>query len=412
MARTLILLFFLTNVAFSNGGSNYSRFGIGDINYTNGAGFNGMGGVSAAMPDDKLINLRNPALWSKIQNTRVQFGYTFNQAFADIPSGFNYQTNGSLDGFLMSFVLDTSLGLSMGTGLFKNTNVAVEVSSAFNTIVDNRRSSGVLLQSSEGGLNTAYLGGSVDILDNLSFGAMITYHFGSIDNEFITIFNEESSFSSVFLQEDAIFGTNFRAGLYYEPIKNLSIGTFYESQSNLSIESRRVRRTGFEINDTNTVESETNLPQLFGFGASYKLNRWRLGADYWIQDFSNFNYNTNRDNLTGYNSSNGILLGLQREGNRKVGSAFLDKNTYRIGAGLNNLYYTLMNTQISEMFLSLGFSSNLGETSALDYSIMFGVRGQDSGDIFQEYFFRMGFNVSIGETWFVPFMKEYDEIED
>lgn len=412
MVRTLIIALILSINAFSNGGSNYSAFGIGDIFYSNGAAYEGQGGVSAAMPSEDHINLRNPALWSKNTKTLVQFGYDFHQGLADLGSDINYQTNSSISNFLILFSIDTSMGISAGMGIFRSSNVAYEVTSFFSENIEGISASGQLLQRGEGGLNTAYIGGSFEPIKNLSIGLMASYNFGNIKDSVETLFNQFLSFSNRAIRNDQLSGFNLRAGIYYSPIKNLSIGAFIETQSDLSVDSEVVFDNEGVIDSTINSDNIYQLPQMLGGGISYKLGRYRLGADFYQRDFTGFAYNSERSNLVNFTNSNGFSLGLVRYRKKNLGVELLERLTYRAGFGVNNLYYEIDGSQLSEIFLSAGFSAVIGDNSMFDYSFTLGTRGENRSPLFNETFIRMNFNISIGETWFEPFRKGYDDIED
>ncbi|MDC1067656.1 hypothetical protein OAQ99_00700 [Candidatus Kapabacteria bacterium] len=412
MARIAFLIILISYCAFADGGSNYSAFGIGDIRYNNGAAFSGQGGVSAAIPSKNHINLRNPALWSKAENTILQFGYSFNQGFANVNSQTNYQTTSSIDGFLLLFSIDSSLGIAASMGLYEYSDVSFRVSSEFSQGIDGTSVSGQLIQNGDGGLNTAYVGASIEPIKGLSIGIMGNYTFGSIEKQRETIFNEQFRFYNGYRRTDALFGSNIRAGIYYEIIDNLSIGGFLETSTNFQLESKRLFVTNFNVDSLEDKSNSYDLPQMLGGGVSYKYGRKRFGVDLWTRDFSDFGYSSNIDDPSNYSSSNGIKLGFVREGNNNLGAKLLDNTTFRLGAGLTNLYYEFNGNQISEYYFSGGFSAKIGAKSNFDYSLVFGSRGENTSPLINETFIRMNFNVSIRETWFVPFKRGYDDLED
>lgn len=419
MGRLIIAIILLSSLSFATGGSNYSAFGLGDLKYSNGAAYDGQGGASAAMPSDLHVNLRNPALWSKTTQTILQFGYNFDQGFTQVGNETNYQTNGSINSFLLQFTLDTASGLSAGMGLFKSSNVAYRVASRFAEEVEGLFTSGQLLQIGEGSLNTAYIGGSVSPLKNLSFGIMATYHFGTINDSLATLFDQNVNITNrtTSSSENQFTGFNLRAGLYYEPIRNLSIGAFIETQGNLEVDQvTRFSSDGLQNADSNNIidpdPRNVTLPQLFGGGISYKIDRFRIGADFWTRDFTGFDLNRRRDDKVTFTNANGFNFGFHRKRSTKVGATFLDKLTFRAGLGYSTMYYQVGDNQINESFISGGVTSKIGNKALFDYSVMIGTRGENTSPLFGETFIRMNFNISILETWFVPFRRGYDDLEN
>ena len=115
-----ILLFIFVsniNISYSQGGSNYSLFGIGELNRNKGAFYDGLSGTSISVPSEYAINLQNPAMWSYVESTRLQFGYKFNQHYNESVSQSLFQNNGKLNDVLAIFSIDTSMGISASLGL-------------------------------------------------------------------------------------------------------------------------------------------------------------------------------------------------------------------------------------------------------------------------------------------------------
>src|SRR5690606_16287144 len=100
MKKIIALIFFISfNITLlAQGGSNYSIFGVGELNHVNGAKYDALGGTSIAFPHKTGINLKNPAMWSENTDTRIQLGYKFNQSLVSNDSQNLYQNNGGLDG--------------------------------------------------------------------------------------------------------------------------------------------------------------------------------------------------------------------------------------------------------------------------------------------------------------------------
>ncbi|MBU3680218.1 MAG: hypothetical protein FGM32_11565, partial [Candidatus Kapabacteria bacterium] len=74
MMRILALLALVLapySLLFSQGGSNYSTVGLGDLRLSSGALYDGMAGTSIAMPNDHGNNTENPALLGISPFTRL-----------------------------------------------------------------------------------------------------------------------------------------------------------------------------------------------------------------------------------------------------------------------------------------------------------------------------------------------------
>ena len=65
--------------AAGNGGSGYSRYGLGDIQYSATGRAFGMGGSSIAVLSSDAINSLNPAVWARIDRARFAAGALFEE---------------------------------------------------------------------------------------------------------------------------------------------------------------------------------------------------------------------------------------------------------------------------------------------------------------------------------------------
>lgn len=412
--KILIMLISLNVCLFAEGGSNYSAFGIGDIESVQGAAYMGLGGASVAVPSQYHINMTNPAMWSHLSLTRIQLGYKFQQSYVTSSSNNIFQNNGSIDGINALFMIDTSRGISLGFGLNNYTNVSYSIASGFSKIIDNLPVSGKLENVGTGGMKKIYIGASYKPFSFLSFGINHNVYLGTIQRDATTLSNESYAHDSFTGRKYAFSGSNQRLGLNLH-FGDLMLGGFYETSAKIENRSSLIYISYYNLISSNSTIVDTSfnntnyfeIPSTIGFGASYLIDKFRIAADFTSQDFSNFNFNK-RDNNK-FQALNTFSFGIERLGNTSAGADVLDKWTYRFGLGYKDLYLNIDNKPINEMYLSLGLSAPFGKTSIFDYAIVFGSRGQVSSPLVQEYFTRMYFNVSIGEQWFVPFKREFGD---
>lgn len=409
-----ILLFIFTSSLYSEGGSNYSSFGIGDLETVQGAAYWGAAGTAIAVPSTHAINLVNPAMWAFNELTRIQLGYKFQQNYIDSKENSLYQNFGAIDGLNIMFAIDTSLGLSAGFGLNAFSQVNYSIASGFSKTVDDLQVSGKLENSGGGGIKKIYFGASIKPLSFLALGITQNVYLGNIQRDALTFSNESYAHNSYTGRKNSFNGTNQKIGLNFI-YKDLSIGAYYENAANLRMNSELIflsyydlEGTGSSIVDTSFKEnSKIEIPSSLGFGLSYKLNKFRISSDFYTQDFSDFTYNQSTNST--FNSLNSFTLGVERLGNKSSGAKGLDKFTYRFGAGYKDLYMQVNNIPITEQYLSLGFSAPFGKNSMFDFAFVLGTRGEINSPLVKEYFGRMYFNLSIGEQWFVPFKREFED---
>lgn len=408
MKKTIIvILFILTNAAlFSQGGSNYSIFGVGELNYVNGAKYDALGGTSVAFPHATGINLSNPAMWSENEDTRIQLGYKFNQSLVSNQNQDLYQNNGGLDGLLTLFNLDTAMGASVSMGFYSYTNVNSLISTPISVNANGESLSGLTTYQSSGGITRVYFGFSIKPIDMLAVGAQVFGNTGLIENTTRSVFYEANAFSTFTEAKDGLSGTGFRFGLMLEPLNNLRIGAFFEPSSNLTVENELTFGSSLIADTTFKSSNDYNIPSTLGLGASYESGKFIFGLDYQTSDYSSFSYNAY--NNVQYSAFNSYSLGIQRIGNNSPNARGLDTWGYSLGANFKNHYFKINGLAIDEFSGSFGFTIPIRGTAELDATLTFGQRGTTDSGLIKESFGRLSMNISIGDTWFQPFNRSYE----
>ena len=120
---SVLAVFLQINSLYSQGGSNYSIFGVGDIYSSASAYYEGLGGTSIAFPSEHSINTKNPALWSLVKNTRLHAGYRFHQNLVTKGENQLLQNNGQVDGVFSIFAIDSAMGLAASFGIYPYSSV-------------------------------------------------------------------------------------------------------------------------------------------------------------------------------------------------------------------------------------------------------------------------------------------------
>ncbi|MFN3196094.1 MAG: hypothetical protein ACE364_09110 [Chlorobiota bacterium] len=402
----IFILFVFSTPLFSQGGSNYSVFGVGELFHVNGAKYDALGGTGVAFPHPTGINLKNPAMWSENTDTRIQLGYKFNQSLVSNNSQELYQNNGGLDGLLTLFNIDTAMGASVSMGFYSYSNVNSLISTPINVERNGETLTGKTITESSGGISRAYFGFSIKPISMISIGAQVFGNTGIIENNITSSFFETNAFPTYTESIDGLGGTGFKFGIAIEPINNLRIGAFYEPASILSVENELTYGSGLVDDTTFTTETDYEMPSTLGLGLSYQTGKFIFGADMISADFSSFEYNTyDRTEYTNYNS---YSFGVQRIGNKSPNAKGLDTWGYSLGANLKNHYFNLNGTEISEISGSFGFTIPVRGTAQIDAAITVGQRGTTDNNLIQESFGRLSVNISIGDTWFQPFNRSYD----
>ena len=79
----IIGLFSFATTMFGSGGSIYTRYGIGDLYFSNSAFKLSMGGVGTSLITMNEVNINNPASLFNVKNTRFNAGMVTNLSYID-----------------------------------------------------------------------------------------------------------------------------------------------------------------------------------------------------------------------------------------------------------------------------------------------------------------------------------------
>ncbi|MDP2208073.1 MAG: hypothetical protein Q8K98_04765 [Bacteroidota bacterium] len=410
--KNFIYLFFIllsfNQLIAGTGGSTYSRYGIGDLQYHSNATTRGMGGTAIANLSPFTSNRLNPAGWTQINRTRFSADLFF-QGFSiddgtqkSFLSGINYY------GFDFAIPISDSNGIVIAAGLLPYSKVDYNIvtKGTFNNFNYDLNYSG------EGGVSTAYIGGSYSPIPQLHFGAKFNYFFGNINHQIKQTFTSGDANSFELHRVNKLFGINGTAGVIYtglNEILNLSVsekinvGFLISTPSNLNAELNRYYKyyAGGNIITRDSILIEENkfkIPLALGLGVSYTTNsRYHFAADFYTQDWSKTKMLRDMPGTLKKNqriSAGAELLPL-------FGTKVSDFNRIglRLGFYQNQTYYLVQNQKINELGFTAGIDFPIfGETRiavAFDYS----TRGTTS--LQKDNIYRVSFGINGAELWFL-----------
>ncbi|GAB5465910.1 MAG: membrane protein [Candidatus Kapaibacteriales bacterium] len=407
----MIVLFVASFAAFSQGGSNYSTIGYGDITDGRDAYYDGFAGAITAIPNQEHINPLNPAMWTYNKTTRLQFGYRFNQQLVESNESSLYQNNGMVDNFSVMFALDTATGFSAAMGLRRVTDINYYIANPFSISKDGLGLSGNVFHQADGGMNNAFLGTAYRLPFGLALGGVIGYYFGDVEQTVQTVFDQSIASATDYQRESRITGLNYRFGVDYQLNESLNLAAFYASDPGLSVDTRLISfslfsASGINIDTLDTTESDAIFPQRLGLGASYTIDRLLFSADYQMTmaDGVEFRQPQNGEMVNGFS----FAVGAERRASRFASARFGERVSYRLGLGYTALPYSISGEQINEYMLGAGLTLPLPGTALIDLGLQAGQRGTIKSGLVKESFIRMNFSLSIGDTWFIPFERDFD----
>jgi len=407
-----LFIYFVCTVTFGiqilnaqQGGSNYSIFGIGDIRQSIGAYYDGLGGTQYAVPSFHAVNIANPAMWSESKLTRLQIGFRFTQTAIEQQDLSASQNFGKLDGIAATFQVDTAMGISISGGIYPFSvvqySVLTPVQAGISGLTD---LSGGALNYGRGGVSAAFIGSSWKPIQGITVSFDALRLFGNISRVIQTELYTQP-FISVNQRTDRFFGSGFKLGIAANPVKGLTVGVGASIYSDLEYDSdfrQSTLNTGGVAYDTVFMQKGiSSLPMQLGFGLSYISGRWMVASDLEMQDLSSISYSQGKSL---FRSGRRISLGLSRLRSYQLGTDYIDKVQFNVGAGWNQLYYSVNGIDIDEYYGSFGMQLPIAGSAMIDLALQGGMRGNT--ELVRELFLRCGFSVSAGEVWFKPFIRE------
>ncbi len=404
---TIIFTIAASYAALAQGGSNYSMFGVGDIRRSASAAYDGLGGTQIAVASPYAVNLLNPAAWSALQTSRLQIGFRFNQQTISDGSTSADQNNGKLDGFCLAFSVDTSLGAGATFGLRPFSSVNYSLATHFSDSLLGKRIEGSVESTGNGGLTSVFLGGAIRPFEGLRIGAAVEGLFGTIISTVRTTIFDANAYTSLNQRNDGFKGIGGRFGLMYSPMTNFTVGISASAYSDININSQ----TRFSTVSSNEItgdtlfgsETQTQLPASLGIGLSYISGKFLFAADAEAQDFSVMTYRKGRAD---FKRMARFSAGVSRLAEHSPGSSFENRIGFNFGIGYQQLYYSVFEKEVDEIYGSFGMQLPISQSAMFDVALTGGSRGSAANGAVREMFLRFGFSASIGEIWFQPFVRE------
>jgi hypothetical protein len=402
------VLFFLIVPLHSQSGSNYTRLGLGDIEYSYSSRRLGMGQLGVSVADVDFINSLNPAGWYLLSKTRIEFGINYNGLFISNDNLKRYSGEAELSGFTFAFPISTDYGISAAVGFIPFSNVSYLSVQNFEfpeSPSDNYK----LTYEGTGGLSKIFIGTSYKFPFNTIVGATLDYYFGSINYNSKIEFSNTSSFNAEYIKTYRPKGLGTTAGFITPDLSSIfnssaitdfrfggSLNYFFNLNADTLLTSNSVLLT-----DTIAfAETEIEIPPRINLGASLVLNNeYLLSLDYSFQFWSRYKFAGS--NPPGLRDAFKISSGFEYRPDRKLGVTFWEQIIWRAGLSFEQTQYEINNEGINQYSISGGFSIPIGFENTLDIGLQYALRGTTRSNLLKENIIRMNFGISLGETWFI-----------
>lgn len=152
-------------------------------------------------------------------------------------------------------------------------------------------------------------------------------------------------------------------------------------------------------------QKKVTLPMSVGFGFTLKKgSKWLIGADYSIQQWSDFKFLDAKDSLI---DSWRIAVGAQFTPNDRALRGYGNFVSYRVGFHYEQTYLNIGTESIKDMGVSVGFGLPIRKAGTyIHLSVEAGQRGKADVNPIQEKYLKCTFGFTINDRWFVK--PKYD----
>ncbi|MEP2023333.1 MAG: hypothetical protein ABJH98_19510 [Reichenbachiella sp.] len=398
--------------------SPYTVFGVGDLNGMALANNAAMGNVGIATPSVWHVNNMNPALLTYNSLTVFEIGVegenrTVSNEFNSVKvgtGGFKYLT--------LAFPIIPNKWTS-NIGLMPYSSVNYSFSTRQD--VDGTNVDAIFDFEGDGGLNQVYFSNGLKIAKGLSAGLRMSYIFGlteartsiyldgeGVTQQFPTGRHEKTNYSGFdlglgFFYSKAVTETNL-----------LNFGLTYDLGGNIN--GNRLDRLEIETTTGNYVPGDTlindesgkyQLPAELGVGFSWQiLNKLSIGLDikrsFW-QENAGFLYDDTSlgQDAEEYRSTWAIGLGFQITPKYNDVNSYLKRIKYRIGLDYKQEPFVIDGKTINNFGINFGWSLPVKGVSAINMAVKYGQRGEASGVLVKEQYFKFVLGATINDRWFV-----------
>ncbi len=424
--RNLLLVILLFSAVSVNAQtriwSPYSRYGIGELNFSHSTYISSLGGTSIGFRSPHIINFSNPASYSGIGERSFLFdgAALFSPRILSTTDTSETTFFSSLSHMVFAFPITPKWGFSFGLIPYSSIGYKINSTENINSIGDVD-----YLYEGWGGINSFYAGTAYEVFRGFSLGINMNYYFGNIERKRIAMFDTSGFMNSRITNKINVSDLHFVAGLQYQihfnnktenrEGYNLTIGLTggNTSQINASQNILAVHFSGTNIfaaaKDTvlnvTDEQSEITIPLHLGGGMYFEQERrWMAGFDVEYQKWSEFSSFGSIDSLANslrISAGGGIIP------KDKARSTMLNSTHILWGAHFYSNYLELKNTQLNQYGISFGFAMPIRSTNTtLQLSFEIGKTGTIENKLIEETYGKFKLGVSISEKWF--YKRKYD----
>ncbi|MGB0166498.1 MAG: hypothetical protein ACPF8V_06550 [Luteibaculum sp.] len=434
VAATLALLSCILLEAQNNIQSPFSRYGVGDLVPNGTVAQRALGSTGIALNPREQINLINPAhavfLSAPVFNVSGTSSFTTINGF-----GSTYkQSYSGLNSISLAFPVQNKWAFQFGLRPYSNIGYDLQTTTQVdtNTVFAN--------YSGSGGTKNVFLAIAYDFFsksDSTHFviSAQFDHYFGPLTQTRSLFTDALPNGYGIRDERNAnLNGSGPKLGVLYtfypnktKPLEILA-GATYHAPVKLSGEQEIYSYTflrNFNLTPvpedtiayTQTDNNSLRIPQKFGLGIGLNWkDKLRLGIDYTVQDWSNFEQSFEQDRLDGsFRKFSRLSFGAHYTPSSNIlfNEPLWNFITYSVGAWTSESYVNYNDNLIREFGTSFGLRFPFRKSrsySSLQIGMEYVVRGYVSQNLIQEKNTRIIFGLNLSpnflDRWF--YKRKYD----
>lgn len=409
----------------ASSGSVYSSLGVGvpvDLTSSSALGI-GVSGVSFV--ENNVPGLANPAIWGDTFFSMATGGLSLQKFDASDRFANSQNTTISVDYFQLQLpVKKNSFGISLSLAPITKTNF--QVLQGDSRIIGSGSEADTISVQTEnqgnGGINSLELGFGWRLNRNISIGYAGSLVYTSIENEVLSIFEEEvnvNEFQNInfsLVTSGVGFGNRLGTLITLPGLisgeDRLNIGAAFRFPIHISGE--RVQESDKQVgNQIETVEvkegeglgkGDVKLPMSISGGISYQPNDLiSFIAEGVYEQWTDFEYDFDPTKQQLFDDRLKVGTGIRFFPYRKGSDKFFSKFKYRFGVSYDTGHLKISNQDIETLLFSAGLgilSPNVNSNSSIDISVHYGIRGSREQGLVKENFWGVRLSINLAELMF------------
>ncbi len=410
MKKIFAVILILSTIVSAQGGSVYSKFGVGDLIYSNSARSLGLGNITVASPSENYIDFFNPASIYRLSSTRFELGLNYNGIQIENNIDKRFYSQYSFSGFTLAIPIEKELGIVSVLGLVPVSRLEYEVVSTESFDYNGTVKPFDARYSGSGGLSKIFIGLSYKLPFNYTLGFSYEYYTGKTENISTADFETLLALRDVeYVRKNKYSGAGATFGILSPDLSNIfnsknvkefrfgaSVNIIGELKNDTSLTSvTSIGELQFRSGSINT-----KLPYRFGLGTSLILNeKYMFMLNFLHQKWSDFQYNSN---IVKFNDVNKFSLAVEYDNpEKRFASSLWEQIDLRGGLSFEQTQYSINGEDIMKYSIFAGFSIPFGGRNSIDFGFEYGVRGVKESGLLKENLFNAAISISFGEIWFI-----------